>query len=163
MKPYVFGKILNYIFAIFFLTILPILAYPLQPFIPYFKERGRDGQRELAMIFAVLGYLLGCVTCFISQAPTTLWIIYLEYLLSGLCILIFNKVFHLKASGHACGVVGPICLLCYFRIPALVPGLLTILIVYWASLKIGRHTFSQLLGGSIIPVVVLVLLQVFIK
>lgn len=156
----IFGSTLNFLLAILFLTILPVLAYPLQPIIPHFKNRGRDGQRELAMVFAVCGYIMGCVICFISNSTTSLWIIYLEYLFSGLCILICNKLFHLKASGHACGVVGPICLLCYFRVPVLITGLLITLMVYWASLKMGRHTFPQLLGGSLIPIAVILFLQI---
>lgn len=56
------------------------------------------------MIFAVAGYVLGCLVCLISGAPVSQWIIYLEYLLSGLLIFGCNKLLHRKASGHACGV-----------------------------------------------------------
>lgn len=158
-KPAIFGGRLAFFLAVLFLTVLPTLAYPLQPLCPHFKNRGRKGQRELAMVFAVCGYVLGCAACFLWQWSVALWVIYLEYLLSGLCILVFNKAFHLKASGHACGVVGPVCLLCYFGLPALLGGLVLTLLVCWASLKLKRHTWPQLLGGSVIPVMVILVLQ----
>lgn len=158
-EPAVFDGTLNFVFGLVFLTVLPLLAYPLQPYIPKFKERGRSGQRELAMIFAVAGYLLGCIISFIRNAPGSLWVIYLEYLLSGLCILVFNKAFHLKASGHACGVGGPICLLHYFQLPILLPGVLLIFAVCWSSLKMERHTWPQLFGGACIPVAVMAILS----
>ena len=40
------------------LGLLPLLAYPMQRFFPRFKDQGRNGQRHLAMIFAVGGYIL---------------------------------------------------------------------------------------------------------
>lgn len=146
--------------SLFFLTILPLLAYPLQRFIPPYKDRGRDGQRSLAMLFAVGGYILGSVYCLIARTGIGLWIIYLEYLLSGAVILILNKAFHLKASGHACGSAGPVALLVYFGIPALLPGLLILALTFWASLITKRHTSWQFLGGTVVSVAVLLLLRV---
>ena len=80
-----------------------------------------------------------------------MWLIYLEYLVSGLLILAFNKCFHLKASGHACGVAGPLALLIYFRVPVLIPGCFVLGFTWWASLHMKRHTPWQLLGGTLIP------------
>lgn len=139
-----------------FLCVLPILAYPLQKYIPHFKDKGREGQRSLAMIFSAVGYLLGTLVAFITGAPAELKIIYLEYLLCGIAMLVLNKAFKLKASGHACGIVGPILLMIYFKmyIPAAV-GALLIVPVYVSSLKTKRHTALQLIGGSLIPLVAL--------
>ncbi len=146
--------------AIFFLTVLPLLAYPLQRFIPHFKDKGREGQRNLAMLFANGGYILGCITNLFMSAPRELWIIYLEYLLSGMLILIFNKVFHLRASAHACGVIGPGVMLFFFGIhPALAVGLVLWGAALWGSIVMKRHTFPQFLGGSAIPIAMLVILQ----
>ena len=41
--------------GLLFLVVLPLLAYPLQKYIPHFKDSGRDGQRSLAMIFSAAG------------------------------------------------------------------------------------------------------------
>ena len=93
--------------GIFFLAGLPALAYPLQKYMPHFKDKGRDGQRSLAMLFSFIGYLLGTIVAFAASAPTVLKIIFLEYLFCGISMLVLNKCFKLKASGHACGVIGP--------------------------------------------------------
>ncbi len=149
------------ILGIFFIGILPVLSYPLQRFIPYYKDKGRDGQRNLAMVFSVAGYIIGCILALIFKAPYTVILIYLDYLLSGILITLFNKLFHLKASGHACGIVGPIAMLVYFGlyIPAAIGALLTVL-VFISSIKMKRHTFLQLLGGSAITIAALLLLLI---
>ncbi len=154
--PHYFGSILHMLGGLVFLCVLPILAYPLQKYIPHFKDKGREGQRSLAMIFSAVGYLLGTLVAFIIGAPAELKIIYLEYLLCGIAMLVLNKAFKLKASGHACGIVGPILLMIYFKmyIPAAV-GALLIVPVYVSSLKTKRHTALQLIGGSLIPLVAL--------
>ncbi len=151
-----FGSIGHLIGSLFFLSVLPTLAYPLQKYIPKYKDRGRAGQRSLAMIFSFAGYLLGTVTAFAFGAPVELKLIYLEYLLCGIGMIVLNKGFHIKASGHACAVVGPVIMLLYFGlyIPAII-GAALILPVYVSSVKTGQHTVPQLLGGSTIPAFVL--------
>lgn len=148
--------------GLFFLGVLPILGYPLQKYIPYFRDKGREGQRSLAMIFSVSGYLLGLATAFATQAPLALCVIYLEYLLCGIAMLIFNKGFHLRASGHTCGIVAPVLLLVYFKLylPAAI-GALLILPVWVSSVKTKRHTVRQLMGGGLIAAAYLLLLHVF--
>lgn len=161
--PEVYGRTADFICALVFLTILPILAYPLQPLIPGYRDRGRDGQRNLAMLFAVSGYVLGCLVNLFLHAPQAMWIIYLEYLLSGGLIMLFNKCFRLKASAHACGVAGPCALLLHFHVPALVPGILALALTWWASLKMKRHTAAQLAGGTVIPIAVMCLLALLFQ
>lgn len=155
-----FTSLWQLICGIVFLGILPILGYPLQKYIPHFKERGREGQRSLAMIFSVAGYLLGTITAFVTKASPELCIVYLEYLLSGIVMIIFNKVFHLKASGHACGIVAPVVLFIYFRmlVPAVIGGLLVIPVLV-SSLKTKRHTMPQLLGGCLISTACLLIIK----
>ena len=157
-----FGSVWHLVGALFFLTVLPTLAYPLQKYIPKYKDRGREGQRSLAMIFSFLGYLLGTVVAFIFSAPTELKIIYLEYLLCGIGMLLLNKAFKVKVSGHACGIVGPVLLFVYFGlyIPAIV-GTALVLPVYISSVRTKQHTLPQLIGGSAIPAVVLLMIVIF--
>jgi len=162
--PHCFSTIWQLIGGIVFLAVLPTLAYPLQSRIPRFKDRGREGQRTLAMLFSFAGYVLGTLTAFATNAPLQLKIIFVEYLLCGVSMLLFNKAFHLKASGHACGVVGPVILLLYFKlyIPAII-GVVFIVPVYIASLRTKQHTAPQLLGGSVIPVAVLALIMLVMQ
>lgn len=156
------GSIWHLFGALFFLSVLPTLAYPMQRFFKKYKDRGREGQRSLAMIFSFVGYLLGTLTAFVFSAPIELKIIYLEYLLCGIGMLLLNKVFKIKASGHACGIVGPVLLFLYFGlyIPAII-GTVLILPVYISSVRTKQHTLPQLIGGSAIPVVVLLLIILF--
>lgn len=157
IKPDTVRGIGDYLLTLLFLTVLPLLGYPLQPLIPGFQGKGREGQRNLAIVMAVLGYILGIVYVLLSRATPTLLVIYLTYLLSGLGIVIFNKILKIRASGHACGVAGPIALL-YFEIgKGALWGLLVIILVYWSSLKMKRHTLTQLLWGSAIPLVALLI------
>lgn len=154
-RPEVFGGALSYCLAVFFIAVFPVLAYPLQPVIPHFRDKGREGQRNLAMWFSVAGYLLGCIVNIFMNATLTLWLVYLVYLFSGLGIFIFSKVFHFKASGHACGIMGPIAFLLYSQIYFAVGGIAVYLAALWASVKMKRHTVGQFIVGAAIPVVVL--------
>lgn len=150
---------LEALLGVLFLAVLPALAYPLQKYIPHFRDKGREGQRSLAMLFSAAGYLLGLVTAFATEAPINLCVIYLEYLLCGIVLLLFNKGFHLRASGHACGIVGPVSLLLYFElyVPAVI-GALLIIPVLVSSVKTGRHTVGQLVGGCLIAAMCLLLI-----
>lgn len=156
------GSVWHLIGAIFFLGVLPLLAYPLQQYIPKFKDRGREGQRSLAMLFSFSGYAIGTIVAYIASAPARLKMIYLEYLLCGIAMLVINKTFHLKASGHACGIVGPVAMLYYFGllIPAVI-GTAIIVPVFVSSIKTKQHTYPQLIGGSAIPIAVLLILMPF--
>lgn len=163
VHPGIFHGTSYYILSIIFLTVLPLLAYPLQPFLPKFRNKGREGQRNLAIVMAVLGYLSGIVSAIFFHAPKELLLIYLAYFISGMGVLLFNKVLKIRASGHACGVVGPISILTYFiGIKALI-SVIAIVPVYWASLKMKRHTISQLFFGGLIPVFTMIILALCTK
>lgn len=151
LQPALIGSPLNLILGIFFLGILPMLGYPLQKYIPYFKDKGRDGQRYLAMIFSAAGYLLGILSAFLTNAPSALLAVYTEYLLCGIAILVVNKLFHLKASGHSCGISGPVLLFLYFKMYlSAIIGTIFIIPVIVSSIKTKRHTAKQLFGGIVI-------------
>lgn len=66
--PSYIGNYWHLLGGIVFLTILPLSAYPLQKYIPHFKDKGRDGQRSLAMLLSAAGYLLGALTAFALNA-----------------------------------------------------------------------------------------------
>ena len=52
-----FASLRHYLMAVFFLSILPVLAYPVSAIIPPLRRKGRDGQRNLAIVFSVVGYV----------------------------------------------------------------------------------------------------------
>ena len=158
-----FGSTSAFVMSILFLSIFPLLAYPLQPFIKSYKDKGREGQRSLAMIFSVAGYIGGFLSTLFMHSPKKILLIYLCYLISGALIILFNKLCHLKASGHACGVSGPFTLLVLFGHPIGYLGIIVLLMTWWSSLKIKRHTIWQLFGGTLIPIITLVgLIYIFL-
>lgn len=112
------------------------------------------------MICSSAGFLLGLVTAVLTQAPSALRIVYVEYLLCGIAMLLFNRGFHLKTSGHACGIAGPVVLFIYFQwyIPAAIGGLLMIP-VFVSSIGTKQHTLWPLLGGCLIAVICLILIK----
>ena len=144
---------LQFTLAVVFLTLLPISAYPLQPFIPSFRDGGRDAQRKLAFVMAVTGYTLGIFCAALFGATARYFTVYAAYFLSGLVLTFFNKVLKIKASGHACGVAGPLVLcFCYlggwsFLLALILPA------VYWSRLQMGRHKLSELFIGSAVSTV----------
>lgn len=162
--PDVFPTAWHFIYTLVFLTVLPLTAYPLQKYIPKFKDKGRSGQRTLAMIFAVIGYILCLVVNALSSASAGMWLITLEYFISGVLILVFNKGFHIKLSAHGCGTVGPVFLLLYFGLyaPAAVMCVFSAL-SYYASVRAKHHTLPQLIGGSAVSVGVLILLALLFR
>ncbi|MBS4536546.1 hypothetical protein GOQ29_13050 [Clostridium sp. D2Q-14] len=161
--PDIFIGYFDYIASIIFLTVLPISAYPLQPFIPKFCFKGREGQRNLAIIMGVLGYLFSIVFALYFNVSKELLIIYLVYFISGIGIVLFNRILKIRASGHACGIVGPISILVYFIGLKALLGVIIVLLVYWASLKIKRHTVSQLFWGSLIPICSLIIAVLYVN
>lgn len=155
--PVLFGGLFQYLLAVLFLVVLPIFAYPLQKILPPFRSQGRPGQRKLAFFMAVLGYTLGIVCAAIARAPKTLWLIYLTYFFSGILLTLLNRVTKVRASGHACGVAGPIALLIYMRGAPALPMLLLLPLVYWARLAMKRHTPVDLVWGTLTPLLALLL------
>jgi len=160
-EPSFYGGLLNFILTVLFLVIFPLLAYPLQPLIRGYKDKGREGQRSLAIVFAVAGYVFGCLSALLFQAPISICIIYFSYLLSGALVLITNKVFHYKASGHACGIAGPSILLVYFGQLYGYAGIAVLVIAWLSSLYMKRHTTLQFAVGTLIPFIALGIIVVF--
>ncbi len=149
-------------YSMFFLGILPLLAYPLQKYIPAYKDQGREGQRNLAILFAVAGFTMGCVMSFAFPASDGLWVIFLEYFCGALAVLIFNKGFHIRLSGHACGALAPVALFLYFGLyGAAAAGTVLAVLVFVASIETKRHTFFQLLGGGLVPLISIVVIGQF--
>lgn len=151
----VFATTTEYIITIVLFTLLPLSAYPLQRILPAFRDKGRDGQRTLAMIMANAGYLLSMVYAIGAGISSNLLTLYLTYLFSGAALLIINKTFGFHASGHACGLCGPATALVYFTgWPSLLAGAALFALCLWGSLHMGRHTVPQFFAGSAISIVI---------
>ena len=135
-------------FAVLFLGIAPLLAYPMQKWIPGYKTRGREGQRELAFIFNIVGYIAAWGYGLISGASRELQFIFNAYLLSVLILSAVNKLLRVQASGHACSVIAPAGFACYFGVYAFAGVYLVLAAAsMWASVYLKRHKPSDMLWG----------------
>lgn len=150
--PNAYASLSHYLVTLFCLTLLPLLAYPVSYLVPSIRRRGRDGQRSLAIVFCVVGYLIGFVYSVCFHGAVIECVVIGTYLISG-ALIGLTTLLHFKASGHACGQSGPIAMLCYWLGPWYALGYLLLAAVFWSSLKLKRHSLSQLLAGSIIPVI----------
>ena len=104
----VYGSAPEFFVSLLCLAILPVLAYPVSVLIPAMRQKGRDGQRSLAIYFSAVGYLAVFIYGFAAQVGRNLMLVYAGYFFSVVIILLFNKLLHVRASGHACSVSGPL-------------------------------------------------------
>ena len=163
-QPEIFGSLGGLLRQLLFLSLFPLLAYPVQPMIPSFREKGREGQRHLAMLFAFAGYLLECVLNVLCHATVQLKMIGWVYFLSGVALLLLNRLCRLRASGHAAGAAAACCIPIALGFHWMViPGGILLVIIGWASLHTGRHTLPQFLGGALLPICITPLLCALLR
>ena len=140
------------IFAmLLFMAIIPVLAYPLSWLIPCVRRKGREGQRNLAFALTAAGYVLGWLYGKLVSGNREQLLVYTIYLISLLLLLLWNKVFRLRASGHGCSVTGPTVLAGYYLgWPGVMIGAACYALIFWASVTTGRHKWDEFLGGSVL-------------
>ncbi len=154
-----FASPLHYMEAVFTLTLLPMLAYLLCRFVPSLRNRGRKFERGVAIVFSMFGYVLATFFALLGGATEVELTMYFTYLFSGLFTALFS-IFGFKASGHACGTSGPAALLTFCASPVYLPLFCLLIPVYKSSLKLKRHTVSQLVVGTVIPIVALAIANI---
>ena len=144
-----FGSPLHMTVSACLLTVLPLVAYPLSMLVPAIRKKGREGQRSLAMYLSAAGYLAVFVYGLIARVGNGLLHIYAGYLFSVIIILITNKLLHIRVSGHACAVSGPmVYAACYLGWWSLAVGAVLWGAILWASLVMKRHTVKEFLLGT---------------
>lgn len=141
-----------YFHSILFLTILPISAYPLKHILPKYKNAGRDGERKLAFILAVSGYIIGSLLVLLLRGPLIVKKIFAAYVASGVLLAFVNKILKFKASGHACGVSGPITLLYHFLGKPILFLYLIMPLIFWSRINLKRHTYKELVAGILVGI-----------
>lgn len=149
LSPSAFRHVGDLAAVIISLAVIPTLAYPLAAVIPSIKAKGRSGSRSLAFVTSAVGYTLGTFYAFVTNATADLKFIFVGYILALAALTIFNKVFKLKASGHACGIFGPLLYAVYFLgIIWILPCLAIAAAVVWASVYRKSHTVKELVLGA---------------
>lgn len=147
----IFHKIWDFIVPITCLGIVPILAYPFQKILPKYRKFGREAKRELAFLFSSVGYTFAFVWSTICTTSKQILLLCSTYFLSLVLLIICNKALKLRASGHSCSISGPLILLIYFLDwNIILPCIVYLALVCWASLYLKRHTAKELTFGSAI-------------
>ena len=150
LRDDVFATPVEFMVSLTGLTILPVLAYPVSVMIPVLRRKGREGQRTLAMYVSTVGYVGVFIYGLIAQVGTGLMHIYAGYLFSVIIILVGNKVFKVRISGHACSVSGPLVYSGYFLgVWGILVGAVCWGVILWASLVMKRHTFREFVFGTL--------------
>ena len=150
LRDDVFATFTEFAVSLSGLTILPVLAYPVSVMIPSIRKKGREGQRSLAMYFSTVGYVGVFIYGLIAHVGTGLMHIYAGYLFSVVIILVGNKVFKVRISGHACSVSGPLVYSGYFLgMGGILVGTVCWAAILWASLVMKRHTFREFVFGTL--------------
>ena len=149
-----FGNMGNLLMAVLFLTVIPICSYPIAS-----RKRGkqdmRNNQRNMAFIFNFLSYLAAMLIGYCMGCTRMLQWILNGYFLAVLILTIVNKVFKIRASGHACSCTFPYLILSYyFGAYVTVICLILYLAEFWASVELKRHTIKEFLGGTIVAWIV---------
>ena len=137
-----------YLFTLLCLTAFPLLAYPIAWLVPALKKQGRHAERGMAFIMATIGWFGGLITSYAANAPSFIKMVFITYCVNVALIMAVNVLLHFKASAHAAGTVGPVLLLAYLVGNAAWGTLILLPAVYWARLRMGRHTKSELIGGT---------------
>jgi len=145
----IFTSAIDVVMSFIFLAFIPVLAYPLSALIPKIKEKGREGQRNLAFVLTAIGYVAIWLYGLLSASNQNLLLIYTGYFLSVVILLILNKLLKIRASGHACSITGPIVFVSYFLgFKGLVVGVITYALIFWASITTKRHTPQEFIFGT---------------
>lgn len=144
-----------------FIGCFPLLAYALAFVLKLCKkvegDKYRKTQRTFAFIFSVIGYAVAFVLSLTLKLNRVITILTSSYFFSVIFLSCFNLC-KLKASGHACGITGPILFLCYFvNLIYIIPCVIVFALSFWSSLYLKRHTVTQLVFGALSAVIAFIL------
>ncbi|ACL69198.1 hypothetical protein [Halothermothrix orenii] len=136
--------------GVLFLTVLPLLAYLFKFFIPSIRNEGREGERRLAFYFGLGSYIIGTFFVSFSPSPVVIKVLFFTYLVSALVLTFINMFLNFRASGHACGVAGPVTILISFLGSSVWMFLLLIPVTFWSRLTLNRHSLKELISGALV-------------
>ena len=156
-----FGTSGNLMMAILFLSVIPICSYPIAARKKN-QEENRNNQRKMAFVFNFLSYMAAMLIGYYVGCNKMLQSIFNSYFLAVMILTIINKVFKIRASGHACSCTLPYLILSYYLgwIAAAI-CLVCYLAEFWASVELKRHTVKEFLLGSVVACMVFALLFLF--
>jgi hypothetical protein len=145
--------------GIFFLCIFPAL-----PILYYFKKGEVDlwvsdrKTRTPFYIVAIIGYILSALI-FFYQSNNIMFVFSISYLAVSIFLIIINMI--TKISTHMAGVAGPLTAITFIYGPIILPLFVIIPITMWARIKMNAHNYYQLIGGTILSIIVTYFIYLF--
>ena len=128
------------------LSVGPVLAYPISAAL----HTGREKQRVIAMYISLLSYGILLVWSLICPNGNEFRFVCMTYFMSVIMLIVFNRLLHIRSSGHSCSVSGPGLLLCIFFGAKWIPGCAAAYaLIFWASVETKRHTPKEFILGSV--------------
>jgi len=129
------------------LVALPLLSYPAWSVFGNKTLDKRKGQRKLAFIFSVVGY----VCCFIYGlrfGTDAIREIFYTYFFTVILLALLNKVFHVRASGHAASSISTVVFSAAYLSPAVTCAFVILFTgSVWASIYLKRHKWQDIIAG----------------
>ncbi|MGN0372775.1 MAG: hypothetical protein ACI4F3_08170 [Enterocloster sp.] len=145
----IFGTPMDFLVSEVCLSVIPACAYPIAQMKSCYSDSRRECQRKTAFTMSLCGYLAAFIYGMLRMIPKILMWILTSYFLASVVLMIINRGFQIKASGHACSCVLSYLMLCFFgRGRVRIICLILYLTEFWASVYLNRHTVSEFLSGS---------------
>ena len=139
------------------LCFLLFAFFPFLPVIYFYRKNVVDlyvSNREARTPFfliAIASYSVAAIIFFATNT-TIMFLLALGYTFVTVILLVVNLFW--KVSVHCAGVTGPIFALIFVFGINVLPLSLIIVLVGWSRIKLEKHTFTQTLLGSLIPIAV---------
>lgn len=139
------------------LCFLLFAFFPFLPVIYFYRKNVVDlyvSKKETRTPFFLIAIALYSFAAIIFFATNTkiMFLLALGYTFVTITLLFVNKFW--KVSVHSAGVTGPIFALIFVFGIIVIPLSLIILLVSWSRIKLKKHTFTQTLVGTLIPIAI---------
>ncbi|SHO43964.1 hypothetical protein [Anaerocolumna xylanovorans] len=148
-KNEIYNRQQDFVFSIAALVVFPILAYPASEIFIRNKENKRERQRNFAFVFSLIGYTALLIYGAVFKVSSDMTAISLTYFLTVVILTLFNKIFKIKASGHAASCTSPLIFFIYFwGWPLIFPCGIAFTAILWSSLELKRHSLKEFFIGA---------------
>jgi len=151
------NRMAGFIWSLVFLTFVPALSYFF--YIPFKKDshgKTLHRQRVASFVMMIISYPLGWFVLARIHAPLIFTATLEIYTFVTLGLILFNLIFHYKASGHAAGVSGPVASLIFLYGLAATPLFLLLPLVTWARVAAKGHNVWQTVVGGVLSMLIAV-------
>ena len=137
-------------FSLFaFLPFLPVLYFYRKNVVDLYVSKKET--RTPFFLIAIALYSFAAIIFFATNTKI-MFLLALGYTFVTIILLVVNRFW--KVSVHSAGVTGPIFALIFVFGSIVIPLSFIIVLVSWSRIKLKKHTFTQTLVGTLIPIAV---------